>query len=190
MVAPAVLVQDEFEKRPDPLCVSRPRSGHSRADGREARRHLPWGSFPFGGGSQRDRHVRVCLTRIIRSQGFSPSQRFGPAQAVWLYFAPLPPLGLWPPERSPLSQPQRLSTPVTLVLLSQRERDVVNHVELALALISSVWQPSSPVSVLRRGNASHYAEYIIHHPTTQRAVQSTWGAVNRTMRCGALHPPG
>lgn len=37
--------------------------------------------------------MSVCLTDTIRSQGFSPSQRFRPARAVWLYFTPLPPIG-------------------------------------------------------------------------------------------------
>jgi hypothetical protein len=37
--------------------------------------------------------VPVCLPDTIRSQGFSPSQRFDPARALWLCFAPHPPLG-------------------------------------------------------------------------------------------------
>jgi hypothetical protein len=48
----------------------------------------------------------VCLTDTVRSQGFSPSQRFDPARASWLCFAPHPPLGfLWPSELFPLGQP-------------------------------------------------------------------------------------
>lgn len=39
------------------------------------------------------RCVPVCLTDTIRSRGFSPSQRFHPARALRLCFAPLPPLG-------------------------------------------------------------------------------------------------
>lgn len=35
----------------------------------------------------------VYLADTIRSQGFSPSQRFRPARTVWLYFTPLPPIG-------------------------------------------------------------------------------------------------
>jgi hypothetical protein len=35
----------------------------------------------------------VCLTDAIRSQGFSPSQRFDPTGASWLCFKPLPPIG-------------------------------------------------------------------------------------------------
>jgi hypothetical protein len=34
-----------------------------------------------------------CLTGTIRSQGFSPSQRFNPARALRLCFAPHPPIG-------------------------------------------------------------------------------------------------
>ena len=37
--------------------------------------------------------VLVCLTGTVRSQGFSPSQRFDPAWTAWLCFAPLPPMG-------------------------------------------------------------------------------------------------
>jgi hypothetical protein len=57
-------------------------------------RLLPWGSVPFGVSSPGDRCIAsVCLADAIRSQGFSPSQRFEPAWTVWLCFAPLPPLG-------------------------------------------------------------------------------------------------
>jgi hypothetical protein len=42
--------------------------------------------------------VLVCLASTIRSQGFSPSQRFDPAWALRLYFAPLPPLGFLQPS--------------------------------------------------------------------------------------------
>jgi hypothetical protein len=37
--------------------------------------------------------VLVCLTSTVHSQGFSPSQRFDPARALWLCFAPHPPIG-------------------------------------------------------------------------------------------------
>jgi len=37
--------------------------------------------------------VPDCLTGTIRSQGFSPSQRFEPAWTVWLCFTPHPPMG-------------------------------------------------------------------------------------------------
>jgi hypothetical protein len=40
-----------------------------------------------------NRDVLVCLSSTIRSQGFSPSQRFHPSRALRLCFAPLPPLG-------------------------------------------------------------------------------------------------
>jgi hypothetical protein len=58
------------------------------------RRHLPWGSFPFGEESQGDRCASVCLSDAFRPQGFSPSRRFDPTRAVWLFFTPLPPIGL------------------------------------------------------------------------------------------------
>jgi hypothetical protein len=37
--------------------------------------------------------VPVYLTDTVRSQGFSPSQRFDPARTLWLCFTPHPPLG-------------------------------------------------------------------------------------------------
>lgn len=51
------------------------------------------------------RCVSACLTDTVRSQGFSPSQRFHPARAWRLCFASLPPIGFWPSELFPLSQP-------------------------------------------------------------------------------------
>ena len=56
------------------------------------RRLLPWGSSPFG-VSARAIVMSVYLTDTVRSQGFSPSQRFDPARTSWLYFTPHPPLG-------------------------------------------------------------------------------------------------
>ena len=49
--------------------------------------------------------VPVYLAGTVRSQSFSLSQRFHPAWALWLCFAPHPPLGFWPSELYPLSQP-------------------------------------------------------------------------------------
>jgi len=53
---------------------------------------LPWGSAPFGGISSDD-GLQRCLGCTIRSQGFSPSQRFSLIRAWWLCFTPHPPLG-------------------------------------------------------------------------------------------------
>jgi hypothetical protein len=78
------------------------------------RRRLPWGSVPFG-VSTRAIVVPVCLSDTVRSQGFSPSQRFEPARASWLCFAPHPPIGFRPSELFPLSQPEHLSMPVALL---------------------------------------------------------------------------
>jgi hypothetical protein len=49
--------------------------------------------------------VPVCLSDTVRSQGFSPSQRFDPARASWLCFAPHPPLGFRSSELFPFGQP-------------------------------------------------------------------------------------
>jgi hypothetical protein len=83
------------------------------------RRRLPWSSAPLGEISSGGRDTSVCLTDAIRSQGFSPSQRFDPAWAWWLCFAPHPPTGFRPSELFPLSQSLRLSTPVALMSLGQ-----------------------------------------------------------------------
>jgi hypothetical protein len=63
--------------------------------------------------------VLAYLTNTIRSQGFSPSQRFDPARASWFYFTPHPPIGFRPTEPFPLSQPWQLSLLSTLLLLDQ-----------------------------------------------------------------------
>jgi hypothetical protein len=62
----------------------------------------------------------VYLANAFRPQGFSPSRRFDPTGAVWLCFAPLPPIGFRPSELFPPNQPRRLSTLVALLPLSQR----------------------------------------------------------------------
>lgn len=53
--------------------------------------------------------VPVCLTDTVRPQGFSPSRRFDPARALWVCFAPHPPIGFRSSELFPRGQPQRLS---------------------------------------------------------------------------------
>jgi len=70
---------------------------------------------PFDEISFEDRCASTCLTDAFRSQGFSPSQRLNPLDALWLYFAPLPSIGFEPSELFPLSQPLRLSTPSSLL---------------------------------------------------------------------------
>jgi len=57
------------------------------------RRHLPWGSVPYGVLIRAIVTTTAYLTVAIRSRGFSPPQRFDPARALWLYFTPHPPLG-------------------------------------------------------------------------------------------------
>jgi hypothetical protein len=51
-----------------------------------------------------DRRVPACLTDTIRSQGFSPSQRFHPTRALRLCFASHPPIG-FPAFRAFPTQP-------------------------------------------------------------------------------------
>jgi hypothetical protein len=52
------------------------------------------GSLPFSGIRCTDRCALDCLPSAIRSQGFSPSQRFDPGAPSWLCFKPHPPIGL------------------------------------------------------------------------------------------------
>jgi hypothetical protein len=59
--------------------------------------------------------VSVCLTDTIRSQSFSLSQRFNPARASWLCFAPHPPIGFRSSELFPLGQPWHLSVLAALM---------------------------------------------------------------------------
>lgn len=62
--------------------------------------------------------VLVYLANTIRSQSFSPSQRFDPTRALRLCFTPHPPVGFRPSEFFPLSQPLHLSMPRPLMPLS------------------------------------------------------------------------
>jgi len=73
--------------------------------------------MPFDGISDGDRYVPACLPGTIRSQGFSPSQRFHPTVASWLYFTPHPSLGFRPSEPFPHRKPPRLSTGLALLSL-------------------------------------------------------------------------
>jgi len=91
--------------------------GTTKDTQRDIRRRLPWGSFPFGEFSTGDRSVPVCLTDTVRPQGFSPSRRFDPARALWVYFTPHPPIGFRSSELFPRGQPLRLSAPDALVPL-------------------------------------------------------------------------
>jgi hypothetical protein len=81
--------------------------------------HLPWGLGSFRRKQHRRSYALAYLTNTIRSQGFSPSQRFDPARASWFCFTPHPPIGFRPTERFPLSQPWQLSLLSTLMLLDQ-----------------------------------------------------------------------
>jgi hypothetical protein len=53
----------------------------------------PWGFVPFSEIRYANRCTPACLTDAFRSQGFSPSQRFGPRVSLWLYFKPHPLIG-------------------------------------------------------------------------------------------------
>jgi hypothetical protein len=54
--------------------------------------------------------------RLLRSQGFSPSQRFAPRRTVRPCFMPVASMGFRPSELSPLEKPYRLSAAVALLM--------------------------------------------------------------------------
>jgi len=85
------------------------------------RRRLPWGSLPFDGINDGDRCAPDYLPGTFRSQGFSPSQRFDPTDALWLCFTPHPSLGFRPSEPLPHSQPSHLSVRSALLSLLHRQ---------------------------------------------------------------------
>jgi hypothetical protein len=66
-------------------------------------------SLPFSEIRCAGRYVAACLTTTIRSQGFSPSQRFDPRTSSRLYFTPHPLVGFRPSELFP---PEPAVTPL------------------------------------------------------------------------------
>jgi hypothetical protein len=58
----------------------------------------------------------LASLRSLRSQGFSPSQRFAPRRTIRPCFMPVTSLGFRPSELSPLEEPHRLSTAVALLM--------------------------------------------------------------------------
>jgi len=111
------------EHNTDRIC---PKAGASTCSSPSVgvRRRLPWGSLPFDGISDGDRCAPDYLPGTFRSQGFSPSQRFDPTDALWLCFTPHPSLGFQPPEPLPHSQPSHLSARVALLpLLREQHTD-------------------------------------------------------------------
>lgn len=74
-----------------------------------------------------------CLSSTIRSQSFALSQRFNPAHTSWLYFMPLPSVGLQPSELFLLGQPYSLSGTVTLLPLKLAR---TAHWETRLAIVT------------------------------------------------------
>jgi hypothetical protein len=64
----------------------------------------------------------LASLRSLRSQGFSPSQRFAPRWTLRPCFMPVAPLGFVPSEPFPLEEPYRLSTAVALLMLTTHPR--------------------------------------------------------------------
>jgi hypothetical protein len=93
--------------------------------------------------------VPVCLTDTVRSRGFSPPQRFEPARASWLCFAPHPPIGFRPPEPFPLGQPRHLSMPVALLPFPPAEVSTRVAPGFRLRPYLAPFRPEPPVVRLR-----------------------------------------
>jgi hypothetical protein len=136
-------------------------SGQGRQHPRETRSGIYDGASPgvrppSTTGARAIVGVAVYLTATFRSQGFSPSQRFDPARASWLCFAPQPPVGFGPPECSPPCQPRRLSAPVALLPLGWRCPRSVARSRTAPPLWSTLrWSPTRRGPVAERFPAGH-----------------------------------
>jgi hypothetical protein len=125
----------------------------------------------------------VCLPGTIRSQGFSPSQRFHPARASWLCFAPHPPLGFGiglqsfshPTSRDASRRPWlscrsgwlRIPPGEPEFLLRPCRRS--HHRDLSLAELRPSWYPVLPRAAI---------------PTSSRSPSRRSGSVNeRAAEC-------
>jgi len=135
--------------------------------------------------------VQRCLGCTVRSQGFSPSQRFSPTRTSWLCFTPHPPLGFWSSELFPRRQPRYLS--ISAALLSIRQRPGAAgcpSIQFALA----VRHPPRPSSVgsspgiLSRTSVLRQTSSL---PTIQLSLSGqVWRAARAIQRVGAQHSPG
>jgi hypothetical protein len=141
------------------------------------RRQLPWGSDPLGVCTQAI-VAPVYLTGTIRSRSFSLPQRFEPARASWLCFAPHPPTGFWPSELFPRSQPWHLS--VLVALLSFRLAPV--------SLGQARAPPSPPTSSSPRDRTFHPLQSKgcscrpadgFQHQLEARATEAAWRSSER-----------
>jgi hypothetical protein len=102
-----------------PLRLTGPRGlGKYEELQREMRRRLPGVRFLLTKSALAIVDTPVYLADAIRSQSFSPSQRFNPTRTLWSYFVPLPSIGFWSSEFSPLNQQFHLSMLDTLLPLS------------------------------------------------------------------------
>jgi hypothetical protein len=135
--------------------------------------------------------VQRCLGCTVRSQGFSPSQRFSPTRTSWLCFTPHPPLGFWSSELFPRRQPRYLS--ISVALLSIRQRPGATGCPLfqfALA-VRHPPRPSSVGSSPRILSRTSVLRQTSSFPTIQLSLSGQfWRAVRAIQRVGAQHSPG
>jgi hypothetical protein len=135
--------------------------------------------------------VRRCLGRTFRSQGFTPSQRFSPTRAWWLYFTPLPPIGFRSSELFPHRQPRHLSMSVALLSFASLRGYPAN------------WSPSSALAIRRRPRLlsvrsspeipSCPSDSAGHHPCRPLRLRVVVGVGERSrsiQRVGARRSPG
>jgi hypothetical protein len=176
----------------------------SRADARRSngvRRHAqnsmtpPMGFGPLSAKSaQAIVDVLVCLASTLRSQGFSPSQRIGPAWALRLCFTPLPPQGLHSLQSfDPLDQPYRLSAAVALMPFGQRRpppkwRSLPLSRQLpSVAPLQTGLPPCSNSHSVETPQASSRS-WVIKITYLERAAREAPGSVTRDERDESVGP--
>jgi len=125
-------------------------------------------------GSQR------CLGCAIRPQGFSPSRRLSPTRALWLCFAPHPPIGFWSSELFPLRQPRYLSISDALVSFRQPSGSTGEPVSPSAPAIHRPFRPSRmgynpelpPRTPVSRQTSSSSAPTCVELDEGERPVRS------------------
>jgi hypothetical protein len=78
----------------------------------------PFDAWSIGGATSPE----LTSLRLLRSQGFSPSQRLAPRRTFRPCFMPVTSWGFLPSELSPLEEPYRLSAAFALLVFSSHPR--------------------------------------------------------------------
>jgi hypothetical protein len=110
-------------------------------------------------------NVTACLTATFRSQGFSPSQRFGPHLPLRLCFTPHPLIGFGPSELSHRSGQRSLAT---------------SHTHLP-------FEATLRCTVSGRGNTTHQPNNVAHPLGARRPTLRTTEPAVRSRCSPGLH---